>query len=102
MGHLSLNRDTAESRFRTLQKRLQQYNALRAIYEEQMLDHVVKEQAELAPTMENSTGVFYMRHLAVKERRWRIVFDASSSRIVFDASSSKGYGPSLDGYSLKC
>jgi len=40
---LSLNHDTVKSRFRTLQKRLQQDDALRTIYEEQMLDHVVKE-----------------------------------------------------------
>ena len=84
MCNLSLNHDTAERRFRTLQKRLQQDDALRAIYEEQMLDHVVKEQVELAPTTENSTGVFYLPHHTVKKERrgkvkWRIVFDASSS-----------------------
>ena len=54
---LSPNRGTAE-RFRTLQKRLQQDDALWIIYEDQMLDHVVKLQTELAPTTENSTGVF--------------------------------------------
>jgi hypothetical protein len=80
----SLNHDTAVSRFRTLQKRLQKDTTLRTIYEEQMLDHVVKEQVELAPTTENSTGVFYLPHHAVKKVRrgkvkWRIVFDASSS-----------------------
>jgi hypothetical protein len=84
MCDLSLNYDTAESRFRTLQKRLQKDDDLRKIYEEQMLDHVVKEQVELAPTTENSTGVFYLPHHAVKKVRrgkvkWRIVFDASSS-----------------------
>ena len=45
-------------------------------------DHVVKEQEELAPPTENSTGVFYLPHHAVKKERrgkikWRIVFDAS-------------------------
>jgi hypothetical protein len=57
---MSPNRGTADRRFRTLQKRLQQDNALLIIYEEQMLDHVVKQQVELAPTTENSNGVFYL------------------------------------------
>jgi hypothetical protein len=65
MCDLSPNRDTAERRLRALQKRLQQDNALRTIYKEQMLDHLVKEQLELAPTTENSTGVFYLPHHAV-------------------------------------
>jgi len=53
MCDLSSNRDTEERRFRTLQKRIQQDDALRTIYKEQMLNHVVKEQVELAPTTEN-------------------------------------------------
>jgi len=36
MCDLFLNHDTAEKRFRTLQNRLQQDDALRTIYEEQM------------------------------------------------------------------
>jgi hypothetical protein len=92
MCDLSSNHDTAERRFRNLQKRLQQDDALRTIYEEQMLDHVVKEQVELAPTTDNSTGLFYLPHLAVKkERRGEIKW-----RIVFDASSSEGNSPSLN------
>jgi len=92
MCDLSLNRDTAESRFRTLQKRLQHDDALRTIYEEQMLDHVMNEQVELAPTTENSSGVFYLPHHAVKmERRGKIKW-----RIPFDASSSEGKSPSLN------
>jgi hypothetical protein len=57
-----------------------------------MLDHLVKQQVELAPTMEKSTGVFYLPHLAVKKkRRGKIKW-----RIVFDASSSEGNSPSLN------
>jgi hypothetical protein len=92
MCDLSLNHDTAEKRFRTLQKRLQEDDALRTIYEEQMLDHVVKEQVERAPTTENSTGVFYLPHLAVKKERCGKI----KWRIVFDASSSEGNSPSLN------
>jgi hypothetical protein len=49
-----------------------------------MLDHVLKQQVELAPRTEESTGVFYLPHHAVKKERrgkikWRIVFDASSN-----------------------
>ena len=78
--------------FRTLQKRLQQEDALRNIYEEQMLDHVEKQQVELAPTTEKSTGVFYPQHHAVKkERRGKIKW-----RIAFDASSSEDNSPSLN------
>jgi hypothetical protein len=76
--------------FRALQKRLQQDNVLRTIYKEQMLNHVVKEQVELAPTTEISTGVFYLPHHAVKkERRGKIKW-----RIFLDASSSEGHSPS--------
>jgi hypothetical protein len=57
-----------------------------------MLDHVVRQQVELAPTMEESTGVFYLPHHAVKkERSGKIKW-----RIVFDASSSEGNNPSLN------
>ena len=92
MCDLSLNRDTAERRFRTLQTRLQQDDALRTICEEQMLDHVMKEQVELAPTTESLTGVFYLPHHAVKkERRGKIRW-----RIVFNVSSSEGNSPSLN------
>jgi hypothetical protein len=57
-----------------------------------MLDHVEKAQVELAPTEENSTGVFYLPHHAVKkERRGKIKW-----RIVFDASSREGNSPSLN------
>ena len=51
----------------------------------------MKEQVELAPTTENSTGVFYLPHHAVKERRGKIKW-----RIVFDASSNEGHSPSVN------
>jgi len=52
----------------------------------------MKEQVELAPTTENSTGEFYLPHHAVKnERRGKIKL-----RIVFDASSSEVNSPSLN------
>jgi hypothetical protein len=58
-----------------------------------MLDHVVRQQVELAPTTEESTGVFYLPHHAVKkESRGKIKWT-----IVFDASSSEGNNPSLNG-----
>ena len=92
MCELSPNRSNAERRFRSLQKRLRQDDALRAIYEEQMIDHVAKQHVELAPNTEESTGVFYLPHHAVKrERRGKIKW-----RIVFDASSSEGDSPSLN------
>ena len=66
--------------------------ALRLIYEEQMLDYVVKQHVELAPATEETTGVFYLPHHAVKkDRRGKIKW-----RIVFDASSTEGTSPSLN------
>jgi len=92
MCELSPIRSTAERRFRALQKRLQQDNALRLIYEEQILDYVVKHHVELAPATEETTGVFYLPHHVVKkDRRGKIKW-----RIVFDASSSEGTSPSLN------
>jgi hypothetical protein len=65
---------------------------LRIIYEAQILDHVLKEQVELASTTEEYTAVFYLPHHAVKkERRGKIKW-----RIVFDAFSSDGKNPSLN------
>ena len=101
IGDLFPNRRNAEGRFQTLQKRLKQDDALRAIYEEQMLDHTVKQHVELAPITEETTGIFYLPHHVVKKKRrgkikWRIVFDASSSE---DNSPSLndvlGIGPNL-------
>ena len=89
---LSSNRDTAERRFRTLQKWLQQDDALWTTYEEQMLDHIVKQQVELAPTTEKSTRIFYLPHHAVKKERHRKI----KWRIVFNASSSEGNSSSLN------
>ena len=66
---LSSNSGTAERRFRNLQKRLQQNEGLRIIYEQQMLDHVVEQQIELALTTEKSTGVFYLPHHVVKKEK---------------------------------
>ena len=52
----------------------------------------MKEQVEPAPTSENSSGIFYLPHHAVKkERRGKIKW-----RIVFDASSSEDNSPSLN------
>jgi len=57
-----------------------------------MLDHVVKEQVELVPTNENSTGVFYLPdHAEKKEHHGK-----TNWRIVFDPSSSEGNSPSLN------
>jgi len=92
MCDLSPNRDTADRRLRDLQKRRQQDNALRTIYKEQMLDHAVKDQVELAPTTENSTVLFYLpRHAVKKQHREKIKWI-----IVFDASFSEGHNPSLN------
>ena len=57
-----------------------------------MLDHVSKEQVELPPTTENSTGVFYLPHHAVKKERCGKI----KWRIVFDETSREGNGPSLN------
>ena len=62
------------------------------MYEEHMLDYVVKKHVELGPNTEESSGVFYLPHHAVKkERRGKIKW-----RIAFDASSSEGNSPSLN------
>ena len=58
-----------------------------------MLDLVLKQHVELAPTTEDSTGVFYLPHHAVKKDRR----GNTKWRIVFDASSSEGNSPSLNG-----
>ena len=57
IGDLFPNCRNAEGRFQTLQKRLKQDDALRAIYEEQMLDHAVKQHVELAPVTEETTSI---------------------------------------------
>ena len=52
----------------------------------------MKQQVELAPTAEGSSGAFYLPHHAVrKESRGKIWW-----RIVFKASSSEGGSPSLN------
>jgi len=57
-----------------------------------MLHCAVKLQVELAPTTEESSGMFYLPHNAVKnERRGKVKW-----RIVFDTSSSEGDRPSLN------
>jgi len=66
-------------------------HALWAIDKEQMLDHVVKQQVELAPTMGESSGVFYLPHHAVKKERCRKI----KGRTIFNTSSSEGKSPSL-------
>jgi len=53
------------------------------VSEEQILDHVVQQQVELAQATGEPTGVIYLpNHVVKKEQRgmmkWRIVFDASS------------------------
>ena len=57
-----------------------------------MLDHVVKQLVEIAPTTENSSGVFYLPHQAVKKERCGKI----KWRKVFDVSSSVGNSPSLN------
>jgi hypothetical protein len=89
---VSPNRSNAEIRFRSLQQRLRQHDALRAIYEGQMIDHVAKQHVKLAPHTEESMGGFCMQHHVVKrECRGKIKW-----RIVFDASSNKSNSPSLN------
>jgi len=78
MFDLSQNRDTGERK---------QDDALRTIYEMQTLDHVFKDQVEIALTTEYWTGLFYLpRHVVKKERRgkikWRIVLDASFNECI--------------------
>ena len=63
---LSPNRDTAERIFPTVQKRLHKDNALRTIYEKQMLGYIVKQEVELEPTTEELTVVIYVTHHGVK------------------------------------
>jgi hypothetical protein len=41
---------------------------LRAIYEEHVLDNVVKQQVELAPTADGSSGAFHLPHHAVRRK----------------------------------
>jgi hypothetical protein len=85
------NRCNAERRFQTLQKRLQKDDDFWATYEEQMLNYVVKQHVEIAPTREESNRLFYLPHHLVKEeRRGKIKW-----RRVFDTSSREGNSPSL-------
>ena len=51
----------------------------------------MKQQVELAPSTEQSTGIFLPHHVVKKERHGKIKW-----RIVFDASSSEGNIPSLN------
>jgi hypothetical protein len=88
---LSPNRDTAERRFCTLQKQLQQDDVLGKIYEEQMLYHAAKQLLELAPTAGKLTGVYLSHHAVKKKRRWKMKY-----RRVIDASSSKGNSPPIN------
>jgi hypothetical protein len=57
-----------------------------------MLDYMVKQEAELAPTTEESSGMFYLPHHTVKKEHHGKV----KWRIVFDVSSSEGDSPSLN------
>ena len=59
--------------FRTLHKQLQQVDALQIIHEEPMLDHVKKEQVELARYTENSFGLIYLPRHAVKKKALGII-----------------------------
>jgi len=73
MCDLSLKHYTAEGMFRTLHKQLQQVDALQIIHEEPMLDHVKKEQVELARYTENSFGLIYLPRHAVKKKALGII-----------------------------
>jgi hypothetical protein len=76
------NRMNAARRLSSLRERLDNNEALKEIYNAQMLDYILKGQVEVAPP-EDSTMVFYLPHQAVKKvkngrTKWRIVFNVSS------------------------
>jgi len=80
---LSSNRLNAEKLLNKLTKRLENNEALKQMYHDQMLNYITRGQVEAAPDEDPTRTVFYFPHQAVKkekERRtkWRIVFDASS------------------------
>jgi len=57
-----------------------------------MLDHVVKQQVEIAQSTEEWPGMFYLPHHVVKKERHGKI----KCRIVIDESSSQGNSPSLN------
>jgi hypothetical protein len=76
------NRQNAERRFRTLQKRLGKDEGLREVYYSQMLDYIRKGNVEIAEPVQDSNESYYLPHHLVKRERcgnikWRIVFDGS-------------------------
>lgn len=64
-------------------KRLENNDALKQMYHDQILNYITRGQVEAAPAEDSTSTVFYLPHQAVKKEKhgktkWRIVFDASS------------------------
>jgi hypothetical protein len=92
--HITLptNRQNAERRFRTLQKRLEKDKGLQEVYYSQMLDYIRKGHVEIAEPVQDSNESYYLpHHLVKRERRGNIKW-----RIVFDGSSHEHNAPSLN------
>ena len=80
---LPSNRLNAEKRLNNLTKRLENNEALKQMYYEQMLNYITRGQVEAAPTEDETSPVYYLPHQAVKKEKhgktkWRIIFDAFS------------------------
>ena len=70
-------------RLNNLMKRLENNEALKQMYHDQMLNYIMRGQVEAAPMEDSTTTVFHLPHQAVKKEKhgktkWRIVFDTSS------------------------
>jgi hypothetical protein len=66
-----------------LTKRLENNEALKQMYHQQMLNYITRGQVEAASAEDSTSTLFYLPHQAVKKEKhrktkWRIVFDASS------------------------
>jgi hypothetical protein len=77
------NRFNEEKRLQKLTKRLENDEALKQMYHDQMLNYITKGQVEAAPAKDPTSTVFYLAHQAVRKQKhgktkWRIVFNASS------------------------
>jgi hypothetical protein len=73
--HITLptNRQNAERRFRTLQKRLERDEGLQEVYYSQMLDYIRKGHVEIVEPVQDSNESYYQpQHLVKKERRGNI------------------------------
>jgi len=77
------NQTNARRRLQSLTKRFDTNPEFRTMYENKMLDYILKHQVEVAPPGPSEAPEFYLPHHAVKKEKhtavkWRIVFDASS------------------------